>query len=178
MVYTLAVLAVIGFAQYYKNQGKLEAFAQMPVVSPLADEDFQLEEKTFEDTRVQKLYDFLRQKESPLSSHAQLIVDLSDEHDLPYTLIVAIAGKESSFGHAIKEGSHNAWGVMGWDANGKRHIRNFSSWEEGIRFEARLLDENYRDKMARGIQETYCPSFECSDTWVSTVAGFQEEINE
>lgn len=46
MVYTLAVLAVIGGAQYFKNLGAQEAWAEMPMVSPVpAEFNIELTEK-------------------------------------------------------------------------------------------------------------------------------------
>lgn len=128
-------------------------------------------------TRVEKLRTFLEEKNSPLAAYAEYIVHVSDENDIPWTLVASIAGKESSFGVHIKPNSYNAWGVMQWDAKGVRSIRSFSSWKEGILFEAKLLSNSYRTNMNKAIQEKYCPSFECSDTWVTHVTGFQKEIN-
>lgn len=128
-------------------------------------------------TREEKLKVFLESKNSPLTTYADYIVKVSDEYDLSWTLIVSIAGKESSFGRHIKPNSFNAWGVMQWDEKGKRSIRSFTSWKEGILFEAKLLSNSYRANMNKAIQEKYCPSFECSDTWVTHVTGFQKEIN-
>lgn len=129
-------------------------------------------------SRVDKIKSYLEAKNSPLSNYAELIVKESDKNDIPWTLIVAISGKESSFGKSIKPNSHNAWGIMSWDAEGKRSIRSFSSWEESIIFEAKLLGDNYRDNMYKGIQENYCPVEECSLTWTKDVTGFSEEINQ
>ncbi len=127
--------------------------------------------------RVQKLKSFLIEQKSPLAPYAELIVEQADKYDISWTLATSISGKESSFGKEIKPGSYNAWGVMAWDANGKRYIRSFNSWEEGIIFETKLISKHYRENMNKAIQEKYCPSFECSPTWVQTVTEFQEAIN-
>lgn len=127
--------------------------------------------------RITKLQKFLKAKNSPLAEHAEVFVYLADKYALDYTLAVAISGKESSFGKNIKQGSHNAWGYMTWDAQGTRSVKVFSSWEEGIEAEIKLLAENYKVRMNKGIQEAYCPSYECSSTWVAHVTNFQEEIN-
>ena len=129
-------------------------------------------------TREEKLQSYLEAKNSPLAKHADYIVAQADEYDIPWTLVAAISGKESSFGTVIKEDSYNAWGVMAWDKQGNRHIRSFDNWEKGIHFVTVLLSENYRHNMNSAIQEKYCPSFECSDTWTVNVTTFQEEINE
>lgn len=147
----------------------------MPSVSPTP------EKPTIEDIkedRIKKTYSFLSENKSPLADHAELIVTLADKHDIPWTLITAIAGKESSFGKNIKANSFNAWGIMAWDKNGVRYIRSFDSWESGIEYATKLISENYRHNMNKAIQVKYCPSFECSDTWVNDVTGFQEAINE
>lgn len=176
--YILAVLLIIVFAQHFKDEGMKKAYAEMPVISPLGTSIAgEIAKPTFKDQRVGKLYDFLLSKRSPLTEHSQFIVDLSDKHDLPYTLIASIAGKESSFGINIKENSHNAWGIMQWDAEGNRSIRSFKSWEDAITFEASLLDKSFRKDMASGIQRRYCPSEECSDTWAEDVATFAANIN-
>lgn len=126
--------------------------------------------------REQKLYDYLRKHNSPLAGQSALIIEASDEYGIDYTLIPAIAGKESSFGKAIKQGSYNAWGIMAWDEAGNRSVRIFNSWKEAINFEAKLLAENYRWNMNRGIQQKYCPDFECSPTWASDITSFSEAI--
>ncbi len=65
---------------------------------------------TFSDTRIKKVYDYLVSKNSPLADYAELIVKEADKNDISWTLVVAISGKESSFGTVIKPDSHNAWG--------------------------------------------------------------------
>jgi len=133
-------------------------------------------ERTFSDSRAEKVYKFLKEHNSPLAQYAELIVSEADINGIPYTLVPAIAGKESTFGRHIKPGSHNAWGVMAWDKAGNRSIRVFNSWQEGIVFEAKLLGDNYMTDMVGGIQTRYCPSFECSNTWTNDVTGFAEEM--
>lgn len=130
-----------------------------------------------EDERIAKLRTYLTEKGSPLAGHSALIIQEADKKDIPWTLIASIAGKESGFGKNIKPGSFNAWGIMSWNSEGVRSIRTFRSWEEGIQYASSLMSENYRVNMNSAIQAKYCPSFECSNTWVSTVTQFQKEIN-
>lgn len=129
-----------------------------------------------EDKRISKLRLFLNQKSSPLADYAKEIVEASDAQGVDWTLITAIAGKESSFGKQIKEDSYNAWGLMAWNKTGKRFIRSFSSWKEGISFEAKLLSENYRLNANRAIGIKYCPKEECSDTWAEDVSSFSTQV--
>lgn len=123
------------------------------------------------DIRVKKIQNYLVSKDSPLAPFAQYIVDESDKYDLSYTLIVSIAGKESSFG-IYNAGSFNAWGVRA-----SKGFRNFSSWKDAIEFEANLLSNYYRENMNTAIQKKYCPDVECSSSWVTDVTNFQEDIN-
>lgn len=130
------------------------------------------------DKRISQLYNYLLSKNSPLASHAEYIVQEADRNDIPWTLTTSISGKESSFGKNIKSDSHNAWGIMAWDKEGKRFVRSFDSWEDSIKFESELLGNQFRKDINKGIQARYCPSFECSTTWVTDVTRFAEEIKQ
>lgn len=180
IITTLFVVLGIKVEEYFTNL-KLLGWAestysvQAKTLTVMAEENKQFKENP--DTRVEQLRVYLEGKKSPLTPYAQLIVWEANKNDIPWTLIVAISGKESSFGHALPPGSHNAWGIMAWDKAGVRSVRRFASWEEGIKFTSQLLGENYRENMNRGIQVKYCPDFECSDTWVQHVTQFQEQIN-
>lgn len=131
------------------------------------------------DERVEMLRDYLISKSSPFANHAQLIVDEADKYDTGWTQIVAIAGKESSFGRHIAPGSFNAWGIMRFDiVNGQRvrSIRHFKSWEEGIKYATQLLGESYKWNQNKAIQQKYCPDFECASNWTDTVTQTTREI--
>lgn len=134
--------------------------------------------QNLKEKRVEKIHAYLEDNNSPLAGYAAEIVALADQYDIPWTLVTAISGKESSYGKNIPDGSFNAWGVMAWDANGNRYVRSFGSWEDGIEFETKLLSSSYRGDMNSAIQARYCPSDECSDTWTKDVTSFQEAIND
>lgn len=127
----------------------------------------------FKDQRARKLYTFLVGRNSPLADHADFFVEMADKYALPYNLSVAIACKESSCGKNLAN-DYNAWGIT----SGKAHprFRAFSSWQEGIEAHAALLSGGYRLSMVSGMQEKYCPSFECSNTWSEDVTDFSEQI--
>lgn len=86
------------------------------------------------DIRVLTLHYYLKNYDSPLADHAELLIKLSDKYNLDWKLIPSIAAVESNFGHKIPGGrdpdytSHNAWG---WGVYGTK-VTRFSSWEEGI----------------------------------------------
>lgn len=169
----ILILFIIGCVAYPMEMNK----RMVEMLSANTKVYAQTPERDFSDKRVQKLYDYLVFKNSPLAPHAEYIVGVSDENAIDYTLIAAIAGKESSFGKAIKPNSYNAWGIMAWDKYGVRSIRIFDNWNEAIKFEAELLGNHYRANSYAGIQDKYCPDFECSETWTINVTAFSEEIN-
>jgi hypothetical protein len=86
------------------------------------------------DIRVLSLHYYLKNYDSPLADHAELLIKLADKYDLDWKLIPSIAAVESNFGHKIPGGkdpdytSHNAWG---WGVYGTK-VTSFRSWEEGI----------------------------------------------
>lgn len=123
------------------------------------------------DYRIERLNHYLQSKNSPLAEYAKTIVEEADRNGIDWTLVTSISGKESSFGKRIPEGSHNAWGI-----GGAKSVRHFSSWNESIKFTSELLGKNYRRNMNKGLQTKYCPSVECSSSWVDDVTGFSEGI--
>lgn len=169
----------------------INSYLNPPIISPLPEKAHAQETENIptptmmpiptkeapRDKRAEKVETYLEKNKSPLANYSNYIVQLADEYDIPWTLVVAISGKESSFCKNIKEKSHNCWGIMTWDSEGNRSIRSFDSWESGIEYTTKLLSKNYRHDMNRAIQAKYCPTFECSDTWVENVTTFQEEIN-
>lgn len=126
-----------------------------------------------EDRRIVKLRQYLTENNSPLAPYASYIVKESDENGIDWTLMVSIAGEESLYGKAIQPDSHNPFGLKD---NGS--IMVFKSWDESIKYEAELLNTYYRKHMLSGIQNVYCPSFECSDNWTKAVEQFAKNLLE
>ena len=89
-----------------------------------------------EDIRVTKMTYFLLKYNSPLATHSRLLVEASDNYELPWTLVASIAGVESGFCKKMAKVSYNCWG---WK-NG-RH--NFNSFEDGIFTVSRNLRSKY-----------------------------------
>lgn len=114
-------------------------------------------ETTIADGRVANLKNFFRTHNSPLYDYADLIVQVSDEHQFDYRLIPAIAMQESTVCQKIPPGSHNCWG---WGIYGDK-ITRFDSYDEAIRTVAEGLRKEYIDKgllTASAIMEKYTPS--------------------
>lgn len=76
---------------------------------------------------------------TPLEPYSASIVQASDQYDIDYRLIPAIAMKESGGGATVDEASHNAWGFE----NGRTY---FDSWDTAIPIVAKTLKERYVDK--------------------------------
>jgi murein DD-endopeptidase MepM/ murein hydrolase activator NlpD len=87
---------------------------------------------------------YLSEKKSPLAEHLPAIMSAANRYRIDPRLIIAISGGESSFGKAVPQGSHNAWGI----GPGRR----YKDWAEGIDAAARLLRENYVGKGLRTLQ--------------------------
>ncbi|RLD03148.1 MAG: hypothetical protein DRI56_12980, partial [Chloroflexota bacterium] len=96
------------------------------------------------DARGAILQEYLKARNSPLLNHADDFIRAADQYRLPWTLLPAIAGKESGFGKSIPKNSYNpfGWGVY----TGQQTGVNFSSWKEAIFSVAKGLRENYFDK--------------------------------
>lgn len=164
---TAAVIAAIGYKMRLYER-KIDVLSSGYKVYAQVEE----QEKTFSDPRAEKVYKFLKGYNSPLAPYAELIVSEADRNGIPYTLVPAIAGKESSFGKHLAN-SYNAWGITG----GKEtRFRAFDSWADAIKNVSQLLGDHYLSDMVAGIQTRYCPSFECSTTWTNDVTGFAEAM--
>lgn len=131
-------------------------------------------DSTIKDSRVAVLKVFFRKHNSPLYDHADFIVKVSDEYELDYRLIPAIAMQESTACKVIPHNSHNCWG---WGIYGNK-ITRFGSYPEAIETVAKGLKTNYIDKgltTPEAIMAKYTPS--SNGSWargVSSVLGVLE----
>ncbi|PIZ66075.1 hypothetical protein COY15_01925 [Candidatus Roizmanbacteria bacterium CG_4_10_14_0_2_um_filter_39_12] len=109
------------------------------------------------DRRIVALKAFFRKHDSPLYDHADFIVKVSDEYELDFRLIPAIAMQESTACKVIPHDSYNCWG---WGIYGNK-ITRFSSFQDGIETVAQGLKKNYIDKgltTPEDIMAKYTPS--------------------
>ncbi len=91
------------------------------------------------DNRAEILREYLETYNSPLASHAQTFIDEADKNNLDWRLVAAIAGGESTFGHAIPPYSFNAWGYGVYGNN----VRRFISWDDGIATVSKAIRTDY-----------------------------------
>lgn len=122
-----------------------------------------------EDQRVEKLAAFLNHYHSPLVPFAEMIVETADEYQIPWHLLVAISGVESTFCHAIPYASYNCWGWRNGD-----HV--FADYEKAIKTISKALKVHYFD---RGLDDpfkiapVYAPP---SKTWGRKVFYFMNQM--
>lgn len=123
------------------------------------------------DTREERLTAFLEGMNSPLKPYARHLIKTADEYQLPWTLIPAISGVESTFCQHIPFRSYNCWG---WN-NGATH---FSGYEEAITIVGKTLRRHYFDRgytTPARISPIYAPP---STTWGKNVQYFMGRIDQ
>lgn len=122
------------------------------------------------DPEAEVLQKYLAKFDSPLQYHAQDFVDAAKKYNLPWRLLPAIAGVESTFGKFIP-GGYNGWG---WGVYGTQAIY-FNSWKEAIYTIAQGLRENYFNK---GYTEPYSINriYAASPTWGYKVSYFMNDL--
>lgn len=133
--------------------------------------DMDTAEITLTDMRRYILEKFLRRYNSPLAQHAQLIIEQADANEIPWTLLVAISGVESTFCKAHPKGSHNCWG---WN-NGNY---SFSDYRHAIKLISRKLKTKYYDRgldTVHKIGKVYAPP---TNSWSKKVTFFMKSIED
>ena len=131
------------------------------------------------DERVSIIRGYLEYRQSPMVNAAPAFVSVADKYDLDWRLLVAMAGKESSFGKYIPTGSYNAWGWGIW--TGQQSGIGFSSWEEGIESVGHGLRKHYFNQgydTLLEIESKYTPPSAANPEhpWATGVGQFMAEI--
>ncbi len=117
------------------------------------------------DTRVKRIKNFLGKYNSPISPYAQSIVNLADQYQIDYRIVVAISGVESTFCKAIPYNSYNCWG---W----KNGNHAFQSYPDALEIVSKTLGNNYYRRgfdTPEGIGPIYAPP---SPAWSGNVRFF------
>lgn len=149
-------------------------FSKIPAIASerITDASASLKNKVNEpkkDNRVIKVRDYLTNHNSALIPYAEYIVKTADEHNIPWSLVVAISGVESTFCKHIPSGSSNCWG---WN-NGATY---FKDYKEAIYIVSKTLKNNYFDKgfnTPEKIAPIYAPP---SPSWGWKVRFFMNQI--
>ncbi len=119
-----------------------------------------------QEARIEVLKEFFKRYNSPLLSHAELIVATADKYSLDWKLVPAIAMQESTLCKKIPKNSFNCWGFGIY--GGK--ITRFANYDEAIETVTKTLAREYKEK--RGLEEPheivtrYTPG---SGTWADKV---------
>lgn len=122
------------------------------------------------DTRALKLRGYLARYASPLADYADTIILKSDRYGVPWSLVVSIAGVESTFCKQIPYQSSNCWG---W--NNGDHV--FKDYDDALEIVTRTLRYNYIDKglaTPEAMARVYAPP---SNVWGWKVRYFMNQIN-
>ncbi len=127
----------------------------------------------YKDRRVEVLREWLRYKKSPLAGYEEVFIRVADKYDLPWTLLPAIAGKESAYGKRVPYFKGRfSYNPFGWGITGGRVIV-FNSWEEAIEKVAYGLKTKYFDKGIDSLEkiERYYtpPSYNTNHHWLRDV---------
>lgn len=101
--------------------------------------DISTPQKVEKDNRAEILQSYFESYNSPLAEYAQIFIDEADRNNLDWRLVAAIAGGESTFGHAIPPYSFNAWGYGVYGNN----VRRFMSWDDGIATVSKAIRTDY-----------------------------------
>ncbi len=117
---------------------KVHVFAQTPVSGNSAVLK-KIEEPKISSIRVQKLKSFLNKYNSDLVSHSQYIIDKADEYQIPWSMVVAISGVESTFCQSIPSHSYNCWG---WNNGASK----FNDYHHAIDTVSKTIRKSYFDK--------------------------------
>lgn len=123
------------------------------------------------DIRVDVLQRYLESQDSPLAPFAQDFVAQADLYQIDWRLLVAIAGRESTFAKA--EPCINAWGYGIYPGS----MRCFSSYPEAIQIISKDLREKYMNQWGAQTVWEIGKVYASSPTWASGVVYFMNDIN-
>jgi hypothetical protein len=124
------------------------------------------------DNRVDMLKKYLEKVDSPLAPYAQDFITQADEYSLPWYMVAAISGTESTFGNAVPANCNNAWG-FGIYTN---HMTCFASYPEAIKTISQALRENYIDKLQSSNLEDIGRIYAASPAWAGHTLYFVQNM--
>ncbi len=131
---------------------------------------------TSSDARPTLVRNYLKRYGSILEPYAEEIVSVSDQYDLDYRLLVAIAQQESNLCKRIPKNSFNCWG---FGIYGDK-VTRFDNYSQAFEIIAKTLKKNYIDKgldTPEKIMAKYTPpSLELGGPWARGVSQFLSEM--
>lgn len=155
-------------AQNVELRTSYQLFTALPSLDNTVEENL-----TVEDARVEIVRQFLNQYNSPLFSHARLLVDTADKYNMDFRLLPAVAMQESNLCQKIPDESYNCWG---YGIYGDKILR-FASFEDAIEKVAKGLADDYIYvglTTPELIMRRYAPS--SNGSWAQSVSHFMEKM--
>ncbi|MBI5452197.1 hypothetical protein HY945_01945 [Candidatus Gottesmanbacteria bacterium] len=169
MKFFAQIAAILVFAAFFSKTPAIASESITDASASLKNKVNKPKKDNRADNRAIKVRDYLTKHNSALTPYAEYIVKTADEHNIPWSLIVAIAGVESTFCKHIPGGSSNCWG---WN-NG---VTYFKDYKEAIYIVSKTLKNNYFDKgfnTPEKIAPIYAPP---SSSWGWKVRFFMNQI--
>jgi hypothetical protein len=118
------------------------------------------------EARYGSLQNFLAGYGSPLSSYSRDFIDAGDKYGVDYRVVVAIAGREQTFGVAWPGSSNNLWGYGGY---------RWPDVPTAINEYTRHLSDEYPG-LSRGDIYGSAARYAASPTWASGVTEFYSQL--
>jgi hypothetical protein len=147
---------------------------------PTFDQQIKTSVKTA-DARPEIVRQYLHKFGSPLETHSDLIVSLSDQYQFDYRWLVAIAQQESGLCKHIPDNSYNCWGwgIYPEPSNPEiLKVTRFDSYEDALRriapqFTKIFLKGNH-SKDPLEVMKTYTPPSDGS--WANGISQFFDHL--
>lgn len=165
-------LAVV-FLMTVLSPQKVEAANKVAVTSAVLSSDQKASQPVKKDNRAKVLKAYLESYDSPLAPHAETFVKEADKNNIDWRLVAAIAGGESTFGHAIPPYSFNAWGYGVYGNN----VRRFASWDEGIAVVSKAIRTDYLYSAKETNVYTIGAKYAADPNWPYKTLRFMSEID-
>ncbi len=124
------------------------------------------------DTRAQALQAYLMSYHSPLAGYATYFVAMADKYGLPWNLVPAITGTESTFGQQAPTNCNNFYGYGIYGNN----VLCFTSVEAGIETVSKALREQYVDTWGQTTVDGIGHLYAASPTWSMHTKFFMNQM--
>ncbi len=126
------------------------------------------------DYRAMALKSFLEKNNSPLAPYAFYMVNKADQYAIPWDLLAAISGTESTWATAEPANCYNAWGFGIYGDQ----TRCFNSYEEAIDTISKSIRTDYIDKGGCRYVDDIGRMYASSPYWADHTKGFMQQIED
>jgi hypothetical protein len=124
------------------------------------------------DTRRLALRAYLMSYHSPLAQYADYYVAMADKYGLPWNLVPAITGTESTFGQQAPANCNNFYGYGIYGSN----VLCFTSVEAGIETVSKALREQYVNTWGATTVDEIGHLYAASPTWSAHTTFFMKQM--